>query len=78
MHGVMNNYFEIAVWRALRNAIQNGYEEYVFEEDLAQVAIDLSDRYEDVGKFLDSGRFDINYVIKTVDAFRKYHEKVKE
>lgn len=75
--GVMQNYFEIGIWKSLRNAIANGFEEFIFEGDLLEVAIDLADHDADVQKYLDSGKFDLNSIMNTVESFRRYHEKVR-
>lgn len=73
---VMTNYFQIAIWQALRNAIGNGYEDFVFNHDPMQVAIDLADYDADVGRYLDGDHFTINSVYETVLQFRKYHAEL--
>lgn len=73
IRGVMTNYFEVQVWKALRNALQNGYEDFVWNEDVLQVAIDLCDQDADIEKYMKNDQFSINSVITAVEAFRKYH-----
>lgn len=78
--GVMKNYFEIAVWKALRNAIKNGYEDFVFNEDVEQVAISLADEDSVIEKYIVTEKFSLEELRQTVLQFRQYHkeDRIKE
>ena len=72
MPGVMSNYLEINVWKLLRNALQNGYDDFVYRGDIDEVIFEMLDSDKSLQKYIDNGHATTKEIEKAINDFRNY------
>lgn len=65
---MINLQLEQKVWQACRNAIDNGYEKYILNDDILQVAINMMDGDEDVREL------SYGYIVPVVDGIKTFRD----